>query len=230
MGTRDSNGCPKIPTEILGRLKTCNYVCGSDECGLGAWAGNLTVCATITPRDWTFPGVTDSKKLTATARERLYPVLSKTLTHCIVHINPEEIDREGVGNVWLKAHVRAIQGALEAHKALGHTDTPLVIADGNRSVPGAISLPKADLLIPAVSAASILAKVTRDRLMREMDVLYPGYGFSRNCAYGTQEHRAALERLGVCPIHRMSYSPMSSMKKTPEVEQPDLFDLLAEVD
>ena len=201
---------PNIPDYFLRALEACEFICGSDECGLGAWAGNLTVCAVVTPKNWSFPGVTDSKKLSIAARERLYPTL-KMLTHFIVQKEPDEIDQMGIGKVWERAHIEAIQGALNAHKSKGHLDTPLVIVDGNREVFGALTLPKADLLIQAVSAASIIAKVTRDHIMGEMDTVYPGFGFKKHVGYGTTGHRLALERLGVTPIHRKSYAPIIKM-------------------
>jgi len=209
-----------IPDRLARELETHDFICGSDEAGYGAWAGPLVVCAVVVPRTWLLEGLTDSKKLSATVRERLYATLVKTVPHYMVEVTPEEIDAEGVGKAWPKAHEKAIQGALDAHKG----EQPLVIVDGNRSFSGATALPKADLLIPAVSAASVLAKVHRDRIMREMDLEYPGYAFKSHVGYGTQKHRAALERLGVTPIHRKSYSPISSMVVNPEA--PDIMELL----
>jgi ribonuclease HII len=202
---------PEIPKALARAIANHEFICGSDEVGLGAWAGSLVVCATVVHRDWSYPGVTDSKKLSPTAREKLYAVLSKTVTHSIVQIEPDEIDREGIGRVWEKAHVRAIQEAINAHTAEGHTELPFVIIDGIRGFFGATPLPKADLLIPAVSVASILAKVHRDHIMYEMDAVYPGYDFKSNVGYGVAKHKAALEKLGITPIHRMSYAPMSKM-------------------
>jgi ribonuclease HII len=199
-----------IPPDLQKELSAHNFVCGSDEVGYGSWAGPTTVCAVVVSNTWTCPGVTDSKKLTTAAREKLFPKLV-SLTHHLVHVEADEIDRRGIGVVLPEAHSRAIQGALDAHKAHGYTDPPLVIIDGSRGVFGAIALPKADLLIPAVSAASIIAKVTRDRIMREMDSKYPGYGFLTGVGYGTKKHQEALEILGPSPIHRMSYSPMKEL-------------------
>lgn len=213
----------KIPESLNREIAKHEFICGSDEVGLGSWAGPLYVCAVIVHKDWFLDGVTDSKKLSPVVRERLYPTL-KTLTHCVTQADSKEIDLEGVGNVWFKLHIKAIQGALEAHKAQGHTNTPLVIIDGNRGLPGAFALPKADQLIHAVSAASIIAKVTRDRVMQALDVVYKGYGFRHNAGYGTSEHKEALLKLGVSPVHRMSYSPMSDMKEL--TKTIDLLDLL----
>lgn len=202
---------PEIPKALARAIANHEFICGSDEVGIGSWAGNLTVCAVITPRDWSYPGVTDSKKLSFAARERLYPILIRTLTHSIVQVEPNEIDEKGIGRVWEEAHIKAIQGALNAHIAKGHTELPFVIIDGIRGFFGATPLPKADLLIPAASAASIIAKVHRDRVMKKMEEAYPGYDFGRNAGYGTKSHQLAIQKLGITPIHRMSYSPMSKM-------------------
>jgi len=216
---------PRIPEALAKTIAKHEFICGSDETGLGSWAGNLTVCAVITPRDWTYPGVTDSKKLSPVAREKLYPILVSTLTHCIIQIEPDEIDQKGIGRVWEEAHIKAIQGALNDHIAKGHTELPFVIVDGIRGFFGATPLPKADLLIQAVSAASIIAKVHRDRVMQKMGEAYPGYDFQRNVGYGTKSHLLAIQRLGVTPIHRMSYAPMSKMFP----KEKDVMDLLGEL-
>jgi ribonuclease HII len=166
--------------------------------------------------------VTDSKKLSRAARERLYPQLAGLVTHCLIHVDPEEFDTKGAGPVLLEAHSRAIAGALRLHHEKRPQDIPLVIIDGVRSVMGALALPKADLLIPAVSAASIIAKVSHDLVMDDLDHKHPGYGFSKNAGYGTPAHRSALRQLGVSKVHRRSYSPMSDMVSSGE----DVFTML----
>lgn len=211
-----------IPSDVQSQIDVHDFICGSDECGLGSWAGPLSVCAAIVPRGWTWPGVTDSKKLTRQARERVYPELIRQVTYCLVHVDPPVFDGKGASKALLEAHSLAIQGALKAHLEKGHRDTPLVIIDGVRTLPGAIALPKADLLVPAVSAGSIIAKVTHDWAMDELDLKYPGYGFSKNAGYGTPGHRAALQQLGVSKAHRRSYSPMSDMVSSGE----DVFSML----
>jgi len=200
-----------ISPALQAQIDASDFICGSDECGLGSWAGPLSVCAAVAPRGWTWPGVTDSKKLTAAARERVYPDLVGRLTHCLIQIDPEEFDAKGAGPVLIEAHARAITGAVKAHQEKGHRDTPFCIVDGIRPVMWATPLPKADLLIPAVSAASIIAKVSHDRIMKDLDRVWPGYGFSKNAGYGTPAHRAALDQIGVSKAHRRSYSPMSGM-------------------
>lgn len=169
------------------------------------------MCAAIAPRDWVLTGVTDSKRLSRAARERVYPALIKQVTYCLVHIEPREFDALGAGKAYTEAHTRAITGALKAHVELGHEAAPLAIIDGIRSVAGALPLPKADLLIPAVSAGSIIAKVNHDWRMDELDKQHPGYGFSKNAGYCTDAHQIALQRLGVSPAHRRSYAPVRNM-------------------
>lgn len=218
-----------LPPEVLQRLSGHTFICGSDEVGLGSWAGPLVVCATVTATDWSLPGVTDSKKLSKKAREKLYPQLVSSVIHHLAEIAPEDIDRVGMSQAWADAHAQAIQGALAAHIAQGGTERPLLVVDGARSVLGAVALPKADLLVPAVSAASIIAKVYRDRIMRSLDLEHPGYGFSSNSGYGTKAHQKGLELLGVTKVHRMSYAPMSKMSEPDEPDLSDLMDLVEEI-
>lgn len=215
-----------IPSHVQQQIDAHAFICGSDEVGLGSWAGPLTVCAAVVPRGWSWPGVTDSKKLSRATRERLYPELVKQVTYYVVHVDPPVFDGKGAGAALLEAHSVAVQWSLRKHLENGHRDTPLVIVDGVRGLPGAIALPKADLLIPAVSAASIIAKVTHDWEMDELDRKFPGYSLSKNAGYGTPAHRAALERLGVSKVHRRSYSPMSEMVSSGE----DVFTMLADLE
>jgi ribonuclease HII len=214
-----------IPEDLAKAMAAYDYVCGSDECGYGSWAGPLIVCAAVTPRTWSSPRVTDSKALSPRAREDLDPGLRSSFPYFIVRVDPEEIDRVGVGGALLDAHARAIQGALDKH---GFPQMPFVIIDGNRGILGATPLPKADVLIPAVSVASIIGKVYHDRIMRELDERHPGYGFRTNQGYGSKAHREALDRLGVSPVHRKSYSPMAEMVKAP-ADQPDILSLIEEI-
>lgn len=199
-----------IPLPLQAKIDEHTFVLGSDECGLGSWAGPLSVCAAIAPKGWAYPGVTDSKKLTRAKREALYPVLVSSLTYHVVHMMPDEFDALGAGPAWTEAHTRAIQGALDKHLEKG-LDHPLCVVDGNRRLPFAASLPKADLLITAVSAASIIAKTEHDRIMDELDSRHPGYSFSKCSGYGTKEHHSALRVLGVSPAHRKTYQPMKDM-------------------
>ena len=205
----------KIPETLAREIEAHDFICGSDEVGYGSWAGPLVVCAAIVARDWVPPAlVRDSKQLTPARRESAFESIVGTVVHHLVAVEVEEIDRRGVGTVIIEAHLKALLGAIEAHKALGLGGKVLTIVDGSLPIHGATCLPKADALVPAVSAASIIAKVTRDRHMKQMDVKYPGYSFASNSGYGTQDHREALDRLGVTPIHRKSYAPIAALTTT----------------
>jgi ribonuclease HII len=187
---------------------TC--ICGSDEVGLGAWAGPAVVCAVAAFCEWFDPEVTDSKKMTRKARERIYEKYwgDDRLVISLVVVPVEDIDKVGVHRAVLDGHRQAIEGT---YWRLVYP--PVVVVDGNQApeVPGVICLPKADLLVPAVSLASIIAKVTRDRLMADLDKQYPGYDLTSNCGYGTSKHQLGLARLGVSPIHRRSFAPIARL-------------------
>jgi ribonuclease HII len=129
----------------------------------------------------------------------------------------EEIDEKGVYNILLQLHGECIQAGLAAAKV---SSEAIAIVDGTLNIPGAHCLPKADALVPAVSAASILAKVIRDRAMIDADELYPGYGFAKHKGYGVPQHQAALERLGPCALHRRSYEPVAKIIREQIVDEP----------
>jgi len=183
---------------------TATIIVGSDEVGFGAWAGPLVVAAVAAPRDWTDPRVKDSKKLSERQREAVYGSFYDTWPKAVVLVSSTEIDHQGVWKALLAAHLEAI------HRVRTQiTVEPLVIVDGNLNIEGTIALPKGDQLIPAISLASIFAKVTRDRIMVELDKTYPGYDFAKSRGYGVPKHQAALNKLGPCPAHRRSYEPVA---------------------
>ena len=178
-------------------------VAGVDEAGRGACAGPLVVASCVLrPGDAArFEGLTDSKLLTAAARERMYDlVLKRAVDYAVVVVPVEEVDLIGV-------HVSNIEGMRRAIARLG-THPGYVLIDGFR-VPGltAPSMPviKGDRAVACVAAASVLAKVTRDRILAALDVQHPGYGFAEHKGYCTPAHDAALAALGPCPVHRFSY-------------------------
>lgn len=184
-------------------------VVGSDEVGLGAWAGPLCVAAVAVPRGWSDPRVKDSKKLSWGQREALYEEFYRPdgFPMHVVLVQPRELEAQGVWPSLIAAHSQAIQGTFWRLSEVN----PLIVVDGKIPVEGAISLPKADTMIPAVALASIIAKVTRDRIMVELAKEFPGYGFENHMGYGTKEHRAALERLGPCDAHRRNYEPIAQL-------------------
>lgn len=181
-------------------------IVGSDEVGFGAWAGPLVVAAVATPRNWSDPRVKDSKKLSERQREALYEEFFKPegFPMNVVIVEPSTIDSRGVWSCLVEAHYDATHGMNDRL-----VDEPLIIVDGQVPVEGGISLPKADNLVPAVALASIIAKVTRDRIMVKLDRQFPGYDLSSSKGYGVPKHQSGLEKLGPCPIHRRSYEPVA---------------------
>jgi ribonuclease HII len=178
-------------------------VAGADEAGRGACAGPLVVAAVVLPdgRRGEVPGLADSKLLTPAARDRVFEeVRSRALASSVVVIPAAEVDRCGLHS----ANVAGMRRAL----ATLHPEPEFVLTDGF-PVPGApapgLAVWKGDRVVACIAAASILAKVTRDRIMVEMDQRFPGYGFAAHKGYVTPEHSAALERLGRCPEHRRSF-------------------------
>ena len=176
-------------------------ICGVDEAGRGPLAGPVCAAAVVLPRGAVIQGLNDSKKLSEKRREALFDdICDKALEYSIAFASVEEIEKLNILNATFLAMNRAISG-------LG-TAPELALIDGNqtrgidfpcRSVVGG------DGKCADIAAASILAKVSRDRVMREMDRLYPGYGFAAHKGYGTKQHYAAIRELGATPIHRMSF-------------------------
>lgn len=184
-------------------------IAGVDEAGRGACAGPLVIAALILkdPKSSSLSMVRDSKELTPKAREEIVPViLENARSHSIIEISPEEIDVHGL-------HKSNIDGMRRAISALDATPD-YVLTDGYE-IPG-ISLPnlavwKGDQVAITISAASILAKVHRDRVMISLDKRYPEYGFAEHKGYVTKVHTSALERVGVSPVHRKSYANIARL-------------------
>jgi ribonuclease HII len=179
-------------------------VAGVDEAGRGPLAGPVVAAAVLLDPARPIAGLTDSKKLSAKRRERFDErIRAEALAFAIARVEPDEIDRINILQASLAAMVRAVAALPVAAQA--------VRVDGNRApdfgVP-AEALVGGDALDPAISAASILAKVDRDRLLVAMEDEYPGYGFAAHKGYGTRGHLEALTRLGPCPAHRRSFAPV----------------------
>ncbi len=184
---------------------TPRRIAGVDEAGRGPLAGPVVVAAVILDPTRPIAGLDDSKRLSEKKREALYPqVIEQALAHCVVVVEAEEIDRLNIFQATMAGMSRAVAGlALVAHEAL---------VDGNK-LPRDLPCPgraivSGDALEPAISAASILAKVTRDRLMVQLDAVFPGYGFAVHKGYPTPAHLDALRRLGPCAQHRRSFGPV----------------------
>lgn len=183
-------------------------IIGVDEVGRGCLAGPLLAAAVELDEDLIIPGLRDSKKLSKSQRERLVPVIeSHALNIGVGWVWPEEIHSIGL----TKAVKQAMQRAIDKLKV---TDQ-IIIIDGNYNylnhITGSTCLIKADDKVPAVAAASVIAKVTRDKYMYDIANKYPGYLFERNVGYGTKNHIAAIRNLGVTPIHRKSFSPIKEI-------------------
>jgi ribonuclease HII len=177
---------------------------GVDEVGLGPLAGPVVAAAVVFPAGCEALPVDDSKKLTAAKREALdLSIREKALAFGIGLVEVEELDEMGVHKAGLEAMRRAVVATRP------QPDYLLVDA---RTVPhvsmGQSAYVKADTFVHSVAAASIVAKVYRDKLMTDMDSVYPGYGFGRHMGYGTAAHMEALEQLGPCEIHRRSFAPV----------------------
>jgi len=181
--------------------------CGVDEAGAGPLCGDVVAAAVILDPDQPIPELTDSKKLSEKKRERLFDeIREKAVDYCIASASVEEIDSINILNARMLAMTRAVSGLTVP------CDHALI--DGNRlpdlSMP-ANALIKGDARVAAISAASVLAKVQRDRDMVQMDKEYPGYGFAKHKGYGTKAHLEALEELGPCAIHRRTYAPVKRL-------------------
>ncbi|NOZ00902.1 MAG: ribonuclease HII [Deltaproteobacteria bacterium] len=187
-------------------------VMGVDEAGRGCLAGPVVAAAVILPDDQSINGLDDSKLMTAKARDRVFDKIGDRALAIGVGVVPSSsIDANGILPSTLEAMKAAVDSACTCHEM----DVGIVIVDGTSTIPG-VTLPqkswiKGDHLSLNCAAASVIAKVTRDRLMVEMDVDYPGYGFARHKGYGTREHLDAISRLGPCPIHRMTFAPLKDL-------------------
>ena len=186
---------------------------GVDEAGRGSWAGPVVAAAVVLPDGWGPSGLDDSKKLTPARREVLCrEIRASALDWGACAVSAGQIDALGILPATLSAMARAVAG-------LGLTPD-LVLVDGDRlptlPVP-AETLVRGDGTSAAVAAASVLAKVFRDRIMAAWDRHHPGYGFADHKGYGAPAHRTALRRLGPCPQHRRTYRPLALL------DQGDLF-------
>ena len=177
-------------------------ICGVDEAGRGPLAGPVCAAAVILPAGAVIEGLDDSKKLTEKKREMLYDIIKQTaVAYSVAYGTLEEIETVNILEATYLAMNRAIEGL--------NVKPDFALIDGNR-VPRGIKIPcetivKGDSKSMSVAAASVLAKVTRDRLMLEYDKKYPGYNFKKHKGYGTKEHTELIKQYGPCEIHRLSF-------------------------
>ena len=199
------NIAPDYSREEHYRARGLGPVAGVDEAGRGPLAGPVVVAACILDSDHIPQGLNDSKKLTSAKREKLFDEILEH-AHCsVISLSASEIDRSNIRAATLKAMVEAVHALVVKPGAVlvDGRDWPNMPCAGEAVIKG-------DALSLSIAAASILAKVTRDRLMKQAGQFWPGYGFENHAGYGTAAHLEAIERLGPSPIHRMSFAPLKS--------------------
>jgi len=182
-------------------------VCGVDEVGRGPWAGPVMAAAVILDPTRIPHGLNDSKKLTAPRREALFTEIMATATVSIASASVQEIDHINILQATFLAMKRAVDGL--------ETPPKFALIDGNKIPPGlpckAQAVVKGDARSLSIAAASIVAKVTRDRLMCDLSATFPGYSWETNMGYGTKAHQDGLAALGITPHHRVSFKPIHKM-------------------
>lgn len=202
-------GMPDMQHETAARELGYVRICGIDEAGRGPLAGPVVAAAVILPPDFELSGLNDSKKLTARRREQLFDALmaDDTVLKSIAQASVREIDELNI----LRATHLAMQRA-----ACGLIPTPDFCLIDGLAVPGfplpSLNLVKGDARSLSIAAASILAKVTRDHYMTELDTFFPQYGFARHAGYGTKAHLQAIQQYGVTEHHRRSFAPVAQME------------------
>lgn len=190
-----------IEYEQSAELKGYKAICGVDEAGRGPLAGPVCAAAVIVPPNTIIDGVNDSKKLTEKKRETLFDVIKETaVSYCIAYASVEEIESINILNATMLAMKRAVEGL--------EVKADYAMIDGNKMPPIDIdgeTIVKGDSKSMSIACASILAKVSRDRLLYEYAKEYPQYQFDKHKGYGTVAHREAILEYGPCPYHRMSF-------------------------
>jgi len=186
-------------------------ILGIDEVGRGPWAGPLVVGAVVLPEDNDLNGLTDSKKLTAKKRSELDVLIrDKSLGYGLGWVHADELDLLGLSEALRVATIRAVEAVKAPYHEIIIDGTINFLKETNKGS-YVTTMPKADFLIPAVSAASIIAKVARDTYMEEQSKVYPEYGFDSHVGYGTAKHQKALDEYGVTPLHRRSFAPIAKL-------------------
>ena len=184
------------------QYKDCQAICGIDEAGRGPLAGPVVAAAVILPKDCEILYLNDSKQLSAKKRELLYDeIMEKAVSVGVGYATPQRIDEINI----LQATYEAMRQAVNKLSVC-----PDILLNDAVRIPGLsmqqVPIVKGDAKSVSIAAASIIAKVTRDRIMRKMDEMYPQYGFAKHKGYGTAAHIAAIKECGLCPIHRRSFT------------------------
>lgn len=197
-------------------LTSNHYIVGCDEVGLGSWAGPILVCALAAPEGWSVKNLRDSKAYASRkARQKVYEALKRDerLVWSVNWCDAREIDELGVARAHKQATRQSLEACIMALNTVFHGAPERVICDGDGEPPilGAECIISADATIPAVMAASVVAKVLHDNYMIEQSRIYKGYGFETNMGYRSEVHEKALITLGVCDLHRKSYAPIRKL-------------------
>lgn len=203
MGRGDSRILPTFELEAVEIELAGGPIAGVDEAGRGPWAGPVVAAAVILDPDRIPAGIADSKALDEDQREIVYRRLTAAARISVAIAGPDRIDRDNILNATMWAMAEALANLPEPPR--------LALIDGNRAPRLAFparTIVKGDARCLSIAAASIVAKVTRDRLMIALARDFPGYGFERHKGYGTPEHQEAIRRLGVTAIHRRSFKPV----------------------
>ena len=194
------------------RQSPAEFVVGIDEVGLGAVAGPLVVCGAVFHRSWSHPKVKDSKKYSShearvkVVKEHIDKSCAFQAVEVVTHTDVDALGmHDALQDAIRRCALRCVVRFPSVVVAVDGSNFPLLM--GRESV----AIPKGDNLVPAISAASVIAKTTRDSMMHLMGALHPGYGFEKHVGYLTEEHRAAIRSLGPCKIHRRSYEPIKSI-------------------
>ena len=190
----------KLENEQLLLNEGCNYIAGIDEVGRGPLCGPVVCAAVILPLDDIIEGVDDSKKLSKKKREKIYEeIIKKAISYSVCRIEHDEIDRINILNATKKCMANCVE-------KLSVKPDAVIIDAVKLDIPyKTVSIIKGDAKSYLIGAASIVAKVTRDRIMEEYSKIYPQYGFERNSGYGTKEHITAIKEFGPCEIHRKTF-------------------------
>jgi len=224
-----SLGLKALSEAILSRCKTIKIknitmknnqiIIGVDEAGRGPWAGPVVAAAVYLPEelaclDSTFYNqITDSKKISETQREKVFSFLEEKAFTALGAACPLFVDKFNI----LEATFFAMRQSILNLQKILKAPIDLVLVDGNQRIPGLRfsqeAIVKGDILEKSIAAASIIAKVRRDRLMMALHKKYPQYGFANHKGYGTIKHKEALDRFGICAIHRKSFRPIASLMK-----------------
>lgn len=192
----------EIEEQIYNKNSTINYICGIDEAGRGPLAGPVVVASVIMPRNSMIEGVNDSKKVSEKRREELFEkIINEAISYGVGIVDHKEIDEINI----LNATKKGLTISLKELKV----KPELILVDALKGI-DTLGIPytsiiKGDALCYSISCASIIAKVTRDRIMRQWDEIYPLYGFEKHKGYGTTIHIQAIKENGPCPIHRRSF-------------------------